>query len=52
MSYVTLGFSHIQFDMKVTGAETWQGPRSRSETVLISASPPVRSSPPEQSSVQ
>lgn len=52
MSYVTSYFLHIQFDMKITGAETWQGPRLRSETGIISTSPPARFSPLEQSSVQ
>lgn len=41
MSYVTSGSLQIQFNTKVTEAETWQGHQSRSETGIISTSPPA-----------
>lgn len=41
MSNIIQVFLHIQFDMKITGAETWQGPRLRSKTGIISTSPPA-----------
>lgn len=42
---VTSGRPHISFNKKVREAETWQGPQSRSETGIISTSPPAYFSP-------
>lgn len=41
MSCVTSGSFQIQFNKKIREAETWQGPQSRSETGIISTSPPA-----------
>lgn len=39
MSYATSGSLHIWRNEKITEAETWQGPQSRSESGIISTSP-------------